>query len=353
MEQRSCKAQVAGSSPAPGSLNERDFSWRDGERFTIFRPGLLAALPEALAGQGWERFELLSTPRALASAPDALAGTAAAVHEVPPGPVTETAASLLDAASAGSLVALGGGRVIDTAKAIAAVRGGRVAAVPTTLSGAEMTRIHRLPPGHEQAALVRPALVLADPEAMTSQPEDALRASAINALAHGAEPLYTPLANPVATMAALRGAELIAGALDSPRESRDRPALALGALLCAYALDSAHLGMHHVICQSLVRVMRIPHAPTYAALLPRTMEAMRGRAPDAVAALAAAIGTGAERIGERIEDLAGRRRGLAELGADRARLDEALEAMLARPDLAFTPDAPDRDELRTLVESAW
>ena len=32
----------------------------------------------------------------------------------------------------------------------------------------------------------------------------------MNALAHGMEALYTPLANPVAERAALRGAELIA-----------------------------------------------------------------------------------------------------------------------------------------------
>ena len=60
--------------------------------------------------------------------------------------------------------------MIDTAKAIAAVTGARVAAIPTTLSGAEMTGIHRLPAGAEDRVdgLVRPSLVIAEPEAMTS-----------------------------------------------------------------------------------------------------------------------------------------------------------------------------------------
>ena len=51
--------------------------------------------------------------------------------------------------------------MIDTAKAIASVTGAAVAAIPTTLSGAEMTGIHRLPAGAEDrvAALVRPDLV--------------------------------------------------------------------------------------------------------------------------------------------------------------------------------------------------
>ena len=86
-----------------------------------------------------------------------------------------------------------------------------------------MTRIHRLPEGHPAAdGLLRPELVLADPPVITSLPEQRLRASAMNALAHGADSLYTPLANPVSTMSALRGAELIAKALDRPRASATR-----------------------------------------------------------------------------------------------------------------------------------
>ena len=71
--------------------------------------------------------------------------------------MNEVAARLIEDVGDGDLVALGGGRVIDVAKAIAAVGGGRVAALPTTLSGAEMTAIHRLPEGHEaQVGLIRP-----------------------------------------------------------------------------------------------------------------------------------------------------------------------------------------------------
>ncbi len=112
----------------------------------------------------------MTTPRALPGAPE-LEAAAKAVHAVPTGQVPEAAAVLLDRARAPQLVALGGGRVIDTAKAVAAVSGARVAAVPTTLSGAEMTGIHRLPAGAESRvrAMVRPDLAIADPEAMTSQ----------------------------------------------------------------------------------------------------------------------------------------------------------------------------------------
>ena len=53
---------------------------------------------------------------------------------------------------------------------------------------------------------MRPALVVADPGLMASQPGPSLAASAMNALAHALEALYTPMANPVAEMAALRAA---------------------------------------------------------------------------------------------------------------------------------------------------
>jgi alcohol dehydrogenase class IV len=332
---------------------QREFTWRDGERTIVFGEEALAAAGATLRDGGWERWDLLTTPRALADAPLDFATGAAAVHEVQPGPVDELAAGLIDHVRRDQLVGLGGGRVIDVAKAIAAVRRARVAAVPTTLSGAEMTAIHRLPRFRSAPAPVRPALAICDPAAMTSLPEAALRASAMNSLAHGADALYTPFANPVATIAALRGARFLAGALDQPRADRDRAALALGSILGAYALDSAGFALHHVVCQTLVRTLRLPHAETNAAMLPRTMEAMQPRAPAAIVALAGALRSDANSIGARIEELGGGRRRLGELGADGGRIDAALDAILARDELRMTPDPPERDELRSLIASAW
>ena len=205
-------------------MSDSDFTWRDGERTIHFRAGVVAESPEILRGHEFGEYELLTTERAMGAAPVELAEDAARFHHVPPGPVNEVAARLFADVGGGDLVALGGGRVIDAAKAIAAVRLSRVAALPTTLSGAEMTRIHRLPEGQDAAdGLVRPAVVLADPPLMVGLPEERLRASAMNALAHGADSLYTPLANPVSELAALRGARLLARALDSERsEPRSR-----------------------------------------------------------------------------------------------------------------------------------
>ncbi len=336
-------------------MAERDFTWHDAERTIVFRAGALADSTEILAGGIWERFELLTTTRALGAAPVELAERAAAVHQVEPGEVPYVAAAIIDRVRNPTLVALGGGRVIDTAKAIAALRGGRVCAIPTTLSGAEMTSGHRLPAGREMYARrhVRPVLVIADPFEMTTLDDRRLRASAVNALAHGAEALYVPFANPVASLAALRGAELIATALDRPPGERDRGALALGALLCGYAVDSAGYALVHVICQTLVRVTGTPHAETYAAMLPRTMDAMRGRAPEELASLAHALGVEPDEIPARIEELGGGPRRLRDLGGNPDRLESARHAMLQRAELATTPDPPGQEELRRLLDDAW
>jgi alcohol dehydrogenase class IV len=331
-----------------------DFVWRDAGRVVVLRRDGVAGAPRLLHEHGFDEFELLTTPRALPGAPE-LEAAARAVHAVPAGQVPEAAASLLDRARAPQLVALGGGRVLDTAKAVASVSGARVAAIPTTLSGAEITGFHRLPAGAERRvrAMVRPELAIADPEAMTSQPEKALRASAMNSLAHGADSLYTPFANPVSEMTALRGAELIAAALDESPAERNRAALAQGALLCAYAIDSAAFGVHHVICQTLVRICGAPHAETNATILPRSMSFMAPRAPGHLTSLAESLGADPQDMEARLLQLGGNPSSLGELGADRSKLDQALDSMLLRPELAFTPEPPTREDLAELVNRAW
>jgi alcohol dehydrogenase class IV len=343
------------------------FTWRDAGRTVVFRRGGVARAIEVLREHGVEEFELLSTERALGGldATGDLAAAASGVHEVAHAQVPAAAAPLLDALSppyllgegarVRPLVALGGGRVVDAAKAVAAVSGAEVVAIPTTLSGAPMTAIHRLPEGAEERAkgMVRPSLVLADPEAMTGQGEGELRASATNALAHGADTLYLPGSNPVSEMTALRGAGLIGSALDEERAERDRGDLALGAILCGYAIDSAGLGLHHLICQTLVRICGTPHAETNAAILPHAVGFLAERAPDAFEGLTVSLHTDLSGLPQRIEAL-GQLQPLSTLGGDESRLDDALDAMLQRPELERVPGpSPSLEDLADIVRRAW
>ncbi len=336
-------------------MGESDFTWRDDQRTIYFRAGVIGDSPEIIAEHGFEEYELLTTERAMGAAPIELAEDSACFHHVPPGPVNEVGARLIDDVGHRELVALGGGRVIDVAKAIAAVREVRVAALPTTLSGAEMTRIHRVPEGYEAPrGLTRPEVVLADPPVMTTLPEQRLRASAMNALGHAADSLVTPLSSPASELIALRGAALIAKSLDADPTKRDPATLALGSIFAGYAIDSALFALHHVVCQTLVRTLRIPHAETNATMLPHTMRAMRERAGKQMTALARALGTKQAELFDRLVELGGGPRRLSELGdADRKQLDEAVKAIMARPELQMTPDPPDDAEIRALIETAW
>jgi alcohol dehydrogenase class IV len=280
---------------------------------------------------------------------NALAESADAVSIVPSGPVAEASAAIREDVGGRPIVALGGGRVIDSAKALGAADGVAVAAVPTTLSGAELTRFHRLPEGVEGKMPVRPSLVIADPALMASAPMPLLAATALNALAHAIEALYTPMANPVATIAGLRGAKLLASGLNGEGDPSPeaRGELALGALLAAYASGSAGYAVHHVVCQTIVHVGRTPHAETNATMLPHSVRFMRSRAPGVMERVEEAIGPDPERLAARAEVS-----GLEALGFDRQLVGDVVEAVLPRPELANTPKPPGAAELRAFVEGA-
>jgi alcohol dehydrogenase class IV len=323
------------------------FRWHDGERLIVFGRGTLAETPELL-GTG---YTLLSTERAADRVPDLVAG-AAAVHHVAAGRVDELAAELRSGVDGALLVALGGGRVIDVAKALAAADPPRrVAAIPTTLSGAEMTAIHRHAAGvAADAPRVRPAIVVNDPALSASQPVPELAASALNALGHAVEGPLTPGSNPVATLAALEAARLIAGAF-APGEP-DRDALALGALLAGYTIGSTGYGLHHVLAQTLVRFAGIGHGSANAIMLAHSTEALKRRFPEAVERVATALGEDPGPVAARLCELTGAMR-LRELGVTERQLDRCAEEASNRPELHLTPPAAERDELRALYEAAY
>jgi len=292
---------------------------------------------------------LLTTPRA-ARAALALVEGAAVVLEVPDGGVPDAAAAVRDGVRGRPVVALGGGRVVDAAKAIGGAHAVAVAAVPTTLSGAELTPFHRMPAGVSEFRLVRPALVVADPALMASQPMPDLAASAMNALAHAVEALYTPLANPVTEMAALRAAELIAEGLDV--RGPDRPALALGAVLAGYAVGQTGFAVHHAVCQTIVRVCGTPHSQTNSVMLPHFVRFMEPRARAEIRMLGEALGGhAAERVAG-LSSQSGVTR-LGELGVTEADLPRIMEGVAQRGDIAAnTPGAPTHDEVRAVIEHA-
>ncbi len=322
------------------------FTWRDGERTIRFGRGAVAGAGQLL-GEG---FCLLTTPRAEAAAPD-LVAAASSVHHVGPGAVDELAGDLRDRVSGTLLVALGGGRVIDVVKALAAAAGPhvRAAAVPTTLSAAEMTGIHRHAAGVDPSTpRVRPAIVINDPALSASQPPAQLAASAANSLGHAVEGPATDATSPVPALAGREAVRLIGAAYadetdDDAADRARRDALALAALLAGYTIDQTGYGLHHVLAQTLVRVAGAGHGPANAAMLPHTLTALRRRDDGLVDAQA---------LAGRLAELAGARR-LRDIGVAEDRLEACVEAAVQRAELRKTPPPAEAAEIHELYRRAW
>ena len=327
------------------------FRWPDGDRLIVFGRGRLAEAEQVLDAD----YTLLTTPRAAELAPDVVK-RAGAVHEVAGGRVDELAAGLREHVDGELLVALGGGRVIDTAKALAAADPPRrVAAIPTTLSGAEMTPIHRHAAGVSPGTpRVRPAIVLCDPALAASQPVAEMAQSAGNALGHAVEGPLTPSGNPLAALAAIQGARLLqAGLASADPDAGSRDQLALGALLCGYVIGSTGYGLHHVMSQTLVRFAGIGHGAANAIMLPVTLRALQRRFPGGfLDELGRALGESPVVQAERLRDLGGAR-SLSQAGVAQADLDTCVEQASQRSELQMTPPPADAAELRELYEAAY
>lgn len=317
------------------------FIWRDAERTIIFGVGRAAEAVQ-LAGPA---FRLLTTERAQGTAPD-LTAQARSVHLVPPGAV-DAAANAIDTDLPEEplpLIALGGGRVIDSAKAIASKRGLKVVAVPTTLSSAEMTPFGRSIGGPP----MRPQGVVIDPALAASQPHAELAASSTNALAHAVEGAITRGASPVPTLSAREAQRLIDAAWLVPDEeipNSARNQLALASMLAGYAIDAAGYGLSHVLSQTLRGVTGIPHNAANAIVLPHAIRALEQRAPGRVDP----DGSLAE-LAERLRSAAGSPT-VTSFGITDQQLQACAKAAAVRDDLDNTPPRADENELLALYRA--
>ncbi len=345
----------------------KPFRWRDDERLVCYGRGTAARAAHLVAAERLGPFVLLTGSHGQ-FAPADLAAAAGAVIAAPPGPVPQTA-STVAAAFAGpgvdAIVAIGGGRVIDVAKALAAAYELKIAALPTTLSGAEMSAGHRPMADGFGAAPRRPRLVVNDPALSASQPLPELAASAMNALAHAMEAFYGPGACPAGDVAATRAAGLICKYLEVAarqdgrhgrgEQGAERDNLALGALLAGYALGLAGVGFHHVLCQTIVQRTGAPHAAVNAVMLPHTFRRVLPRVRDTLAPFVGAVADGgdetaAEEIA-RLVALSGATR-LSALGVTAEDLPAIVAAAVRRAELGRPAPAPSVAELQRLLEAA-
>lgn len=208
-------------------------------------------------------------------------------------PVETAAAAVESAKEAGadSLLTVGGGSSVGTAKAIARESGLPIVAVPTTYAGSEMTPIWGLTENNRKTTgrdlRVLPRTVIYDPELTLSLPVELSAASGMNALAHLVEGLYSPGISPLSALSAQEGVRALAtglpGVVADPSDLAARSEVQYGAWLGGWALGTTGMGVHHKVCHTLGGTWNLPHAQTHAAVLPYATAYNEAAAPEAMA----------------------------------------------------------------------
>ncbi len=285
----------------------------------IFGTGRAAELPGLLAGLGSRLLVCTGAhPDRHRALLDSLAQPTAVfpVGGEPTAGLARAATAAAREHGADVIAAIGGGAVIDTAKAAAMLLGnggdpldylevvgsGRAiarpalpcVAVPTTAgTGAEVTANAVLAvPEHRVKAslrspLVIPAVALVDPGLTVSCPPPVTAASGLDALTQCLEPMVsrqaTPLTDALAAEGLRRAAAGLRAAFADGGNIRARADMALCSLLGGMALANAKLGAVHGLAGVIGGTAAVPHGIACAALLAPVIEAsvraLRAREP--------------------------------------------------------------------------
>nr|WP_279007804.1 iron-containing alcohol dehydrogenase [Aeromonas jandaei] len=301
-----------------------------------------------------------------------------------------------------SLVALGGGSVIDTAKAvnILASMGGEhlldysgagcltrplkpLAVVPTTAgTGSEVTLVAVI---KDEASgrkvpftspFLLPQLAVLDPRLTQGLPLNITAATAMDAMTHAIEAFIGTAKNPVSDALALMAVEKIANALPlilkDPQNKQLRLQLAEGSTLAGMAFSNSMVGLVHALGHSLGARCHLPHGLCMNLFLPTVLDYNRPEVDNELARLLLPL-VGAERFAatpahQRAEATITAIRTLRdtlwqavklprtmnEAGvSDRSLLGEIRDLAVNDGAMLFNRKDADREQLLTLLERAW
>lgn len=301
-----------------------------------------------------------------------------------------------------SLVALGGGSVIDTAKAVnilASLGGERLldhagagcltrplkplAAVPTTAgTGSEVTQVavirdeasgRKLP---FTSPFLLPQLAVLDPRLSQGLPLSITAATAMDAMTHAIEAFIGNAKNPVSDALALMAVEKIADALPQvlvrPQDPALRLQLAEGSTLAGMAFSNSMVGLVHALGHSLGARCHLPHGLCMNLFLPAVLDYNRPGIDEELARLLLPL-VGAERFAATPAALRAQAsldalcilrdslwqavrlpRTLAEAGVtDKAVLSEIRDLAINDGALLYNRKDADREQLLALLEQLW
>ena len=264
------------------------------------------------------------------------------------------------AGGADGLVALGGGSAIDTAKAVSSETGLPVVSIPTTYSGAEWTSGYGLRDRSARRKFggggARTAAIVYEVELTLGLPARESAGTAMNALAHCAEALYTAGRSKETDAEALAGAPLISRWLPvvagNGHDHEARRCLLEGAMHAGAAL-LAGAALGHAIAQALGGRYGLPHGTMNAVSLPAALRFNSIAAAGELARFGEAIGRAdpVARVSE-LAALAGPSR-LRDYEVPREDLPGLSQAIAALSAAKANPGPARPDAVLELLKEMW
>ena len=223
------------------------------------------------------------------------------------------------AAKADSIIAIGGGSSMDTAKAVgiiltnpkfADVRSlegvaptknpsAPILAVPTTAgTAAEVTINYVITDVEKHRKFVCvdphdiPVVAFVDPEMMASMPKGLTAFTGMDALTHAIEGYITKAACPITDMLHLEAIRLIASSLRDAVAGKPsgREGMALGQYIAGMGFSNVGLGIDHSMAHGLSALYDMPHGKACAILLPTAMKFNAPKTGDKYRKIAVAMG---------------------------------------------------------------
>jgi maleylacetate reductase len=260
----------------------------------------------------------------------------------------------IDVGEAQVLLAFGGGSTIDTGKRVSAENELPLVSVPTTYSGAEWTRFYgirdRERRRHGAGGGALPEAIVYEVGLTLDLPPEVTGGTALNALAHCCEALYTRGHQAAGDELALKGAaeidEALPRVLADGRDVDARTRLLIGAAHAGHALALNGLALAHSMAQAIGGRYGIAHGALNAVCLPAALRFNRDFVPDEL--LEGRAPTRAEELAR----LAGFS-SLRALGVPEAELPLVADDIVAAAGTRANPRAVSRDDALDLLREIY